>query len=74
MMIYRLYLVDKNSGKSTGKKRDYVSDEHFKKYGIETYNRYKKYIETKPKLCILNEKNKWKEVDKETLNKLLRDE
>lgn len=81
-MVYRLYLIDKETGKTTGKKRDYPSEEHFKKYGIETYNRYNWYhdrpehhesgwYKTKAKLCFLNENNKWQEVEPEELNKLI---
>lgn len=36
----RLYLVDRVTGKKTGKKRDYASIETFNKYGLETYDRY----------------------------------
>lgn len=72
-MIYRLYLVDRKTEKSTGKKRDYVSDEHFKKHGIDTYTRYNvqyswwtgKESETKAKLCYLDDNNKWVETTEE---------
>lgn len=53
-------------------KRDYLSKEHFLKYGLETYERYniKDYgggglTGTEAKLCFLNEKNKWEEVGQE---------
>ena len=83
-MPYRLYLVHKDTGKCTGKKRDYPSEEHFKKYGIDTYKRYNWYHDrpehhksewyrTKGKLCFLTDNNKWEEVDQETLNKLLKE-
>lgn len=39
-MPLRLYLVDRQTGKKTGKKRDYPSVDHFNKYGMETYHRY----------------------------------
>jgi hypothetical protein len=77
-MVYRLYKVDSKTGKSTGKKRDYPSEEHFLKYGLETYERYNreyyftnKPTETKAKLCFLNENNKWEEVSEEQLKNLL---
>ena len=71
-MVFRLYLVDRQTGKCTGKKRDYPSEEHFKKYGLETYKRYDSFQylrssinETTPKLCYLDENNKWKETTEE---------
>lgn len=77
-MPYRLYLVKRDTDKCTGKKRDYSSEAHFKKYGIDTYHSYnrefycgKQETGLKARLCFLNAENKWEKVDQETLNKLL---
>jgi hypothetical protein len=79
-MVYRLYQVNKITGKCTGKKRDYPSEEHFKKYGKETYDRYDsmsnyrdKTITFKAKLCYLDENNKWKELTNEMFEELWKD-
>lgn len=76
-MVFRLYLVDRETGKSTGKKRDYASTELFLKYGVETYERYNRefYYSDRPtnlkaKLCYLDENNKWIELSKEQLTEL----
>lgn len=78
-MTYRLYKIYSDTGKCTGAKRDYPSEEHFKKYGLETYERYNRsfyYTEnptgTKAKLCFLTDNNKWEEVSKEELERLLK--
>ncbi len=77
-MVFRLYLVYKDTGKCTGKKRDYPSEEHFIKYGIETYERYNADYywkrgdkKVKAKLCYLDGNNKWAEVAEEVLAALL---
>jgi hypothetical protein len=76
-MPLRLYLVNRETGRCTGKKRDYPSEEHFKKYGRETYHRYNAMFDFhlqekyKAKLCFLNDQNKWEEVSQEKLNELL---
>ena len=76
-MVFRLYLVDRETGKCTGKKRDYPSKEHFKKYGLETYASYNaefwwrdKPTGKKAKLCYLDENNKWVETTEEMRTKL----
>jgi len=77
-MTYGLYKIYSDTGKCTGAKRDYPSEEHFKKYGLETYERYNRifyYTEkptgTKAKLCFLGENNKWEEVTNGELERLL---
>lgn len=75
-MVIRLYKINK-SGKKTGTKRDYPSEEHFLKYGKETYERYDKRFfgltptETKAELCFLNELNKWEKFNEFDLENLL---
>ena len=76
-MSYRLYLVN-TKGKCTGKKRDYPSLEHFRKYGIETYERYNRShyytgypTDLRAKLCFLNESLKWEELLGSDLEKIL---
>ena len=32
-MVYRLYKIHSITGNSTGKKRDYTSQDHFKRWG-----------------------------------------
>ena len=79
MTSYRLYLIDAETGKCSGKKRDYPSEEHFIKYAEKTYKRYNDYTfysgrantKGKAKLCFLNGDLKWKEVSQEKLNELL---
>lgn len=78
-MTYRLYRIYSDTEKCTGAKRDYPSEQHFKKYGLETYERYNRtfyYTEnptgTRAKLCFLNVNNKWEEVDNEKLGELLK--
>ena len=78
-MVYRLYLIKSDTGNSTGKKRDYPSELHFKKYGVETYHRYNKeyfyrgkITGTEAKLCLLNDENKWERVSEEELKRLLK--
>ncbi len=77
-MVFRLYKIDSKTGKCTNKKRDYPSEAHFIKYGLQTYKSYNREFYftnqptgTKAKLCFLNDDNKWEEVDKEYLNKLI---
>lgn len=77
-MVFRLYKVCSETGKCTGKQRDYPSEQHFLKYGLETYERYNREIYftnqptgTKAKLCFLNDKNKWEQVAEELLIRLL---
>lgn len=77
-MVLRLYKVDSLTGKKTGKKRDYPSEEHFIKYGLETYERYNSEFNywdeptgTKAELCFLNESNKWEKLSAEELKKIL---
>lgn len=76
-MVYRLYLVNRETGKSTGKKRDYPSHEHLIKYAQETFERYNRefyYTDTptelKAKLCFLNNENKWEELAQKDLEKV----
>lgn len=60
-MIYRLYLVNRITGKCTGTKRDYPSHAHLIKYAGETFERYDseyslftELTNTRAKLCTLN--------------------
>ena len=71
---YRLYLVDRETGKCTGTKRDYPSHQHLIKYAKETFERYNREFyfndtptHTRAKLCYLNEENKWEEINEEFL-------
>lgn len=74
MRPYRLYLVERETGKCTGKKRDYPSHRHLIKYAKETFERYDRefYFDgtptyTRAKLCYLYEDNKWEEIHEEFL-------
>lgn len=76
-MVFRLYLVNRETGKSTGKKRDYPSKEHFLRYAKETYERYNREFNyrdqptgLRAKLCFLNDQNKWEEVSEEIKKEL----
>lgn len=73
----RLYLVDRLTGKKTGKKRDYASIDNFNKYGIETYERYNRELNifneptgTKAEMCYY-EDGKWVKVSDGVLPDLL---
>jgi hypothetical protein len=77
-MQIRLYEVDIKTGNCTGKKRDYASEELFKKHGIETYNRYNRKRPSsrfpegsKARICFFNEDGKWQKVSKEKEKELL---
>lgn len=76
-MVYRLYLVDRETEKCTGKKRDYPSYTHLIKYAKETFKRYDRefYDLNRPtglkaKLCFLNEDGKWERVSEKDLEKI----
>jgi hypothetical protein len=76
-MIYRLYLVNRITGKCTGTKRDYPSHVHLIKYAGETFERYdseyslfNELTNTRAKLCTLNARNKWEEISQEQLDKI----
>lgn len=74
-MVYRLYKIHSDTGKKSGAKRDYPSEEHFLKYGQETFERYNsKALYNKgqeAELCFLNSSNKWEKLGKKELNELL---
>lgn len=79
MSAYRLYLVNSNTLKKTGKKRDYPSLEHFKKYGMETYERYNRseYYTGRPtglkaELCIFGNDQKWHKLSDDELTKIIK--
>lgn len=76
-MVYRLYLVNRETEKCTGKKRDYPSYKHLMEYGEDTFKRYDyefyysgRPTGTKAKLCFLNEDGKWEKVSEEDLEKI----
>jgi len=66
MTAIRLYLVDKNTNKKTGKKRDYASLDLFYKYSDETYDRYN--FLGKAELRFIKD-NKWTLFSEESLKK-----
>lgn len=77
-MPLRLYKIYSETGKCTGAKRDYPSEQHFIKYGRDTYEGYNwshyysgEPTGTKAKLCFLNAENKWEQVSEDKLKELL---
>lgn len=72
----RLYEFDIDKNKTTGKKRDYANMETFLKYGIPTFHRYNRKkrwdnINSRSKLCFLNELGKYQEIPNELIIKHL---
>lgn len=72
----RLYLINSNTLKKTGKKRDYASVELFLKYGVDTFNRYNQEFyftneptNTKALVCFMSETGKWQEIPNELILK-----
>lgn len=76
----RMYLIDANSLKKTGKKRDYASVELFLKYGVDTFERYNRDIyydksptNTRALVCFMSETGKWQEISNELILKYLKE-
>lgn len=72
----RLYLINSNTLKKIGKKRDYPSTRHFLKYRIETFERYNrekdylnKPINTRALVCFYSETGKWQEIPNDLILK-----
>jgi len=77
MTPLRLYSVCRETNRVL-KHRDYPSEEHFKKYGLPTYQRYNREFSynnrptnEKARLCFLNDNLKWEEVSADRLKNLL---
>lgn len=77
----RMYLIDADTLKKTGKKRDYPSAEHFLKYGLDTFERYNRNIyydnsptNTRALVCFYSETGKWQEIPNELILKNISDE
>lgn len=78
MSAYRLYLVNLITLKKTGKKRDYPSLEHFKKYGLETYERYNRSeyytgvpTNLKAELCVFGDDQKWNKLSEDEVSHIV---
>lgn len=79
MSAYRLYLVNATTLKKTGKKRDYPSLEHFKKYGLETYERYNRSeyytgvpTNLKAELCVFGYDQKWHKLSDSVVSEIIK--
>jgi len=77
----RLYLIEADTLKKTGKKRDYATVELFLKYSIETFKRYNRetYYDNSPTntralVCFMSEIGKWQEIPNELILKHIGDE
>lgn len=75
----RMYLIDANTLKKTGKKRDYPSVEHFLKYGADTFKRYNREINyrstpthTRALVCFWSEKGKYEEIPNDLILKYIK--